>query len=143
MVKMNEFFKFLLNQEVLNNLLREEWVKLYDFEYVDGKLLANLQANTEKLTDLINNVMIKAQGVTETNASLVSTNNTVKTKKMTVPEPFNITQPKPKKIQEPMRIEHKKFITPIPYEQYQKNTLHKMDEQRKERIESLKEVFYV
>jgi hypothetical protein len=142
MVKMNEFFKFLLNPEVLNGILREEWVKLYDHEYVDNKLIAGLLANTEKLSELINHVMIKAQGVTETNSSaLGSTGSTVKqVKKTTMPEPFNLTQPKPKKIMEPLKIEHKKFVTPIPYEQYQKISLNKLDEQRKERIESFKGV---
>jgi hypothetical protein len=139
---MNEFFKFLLNQDILYGLLREEWVKLYDYEYIDNKLISSLQANAEKVADMLNHVMFKAQG-TVTTASTMGTNaSTVKGKKLTTFEPFNLTQPKPKKIQTPIRIEHKKFITPIPYEQYQKLSLQKIEEARKERIESLKEVNY-
>jgi hypothetical protein len=140
---MNEFFKFLLNQEVLLNLLRNEWVKLYDYEYVDNKLIASLQANADRMQDLLNNITFKAQGVTGSTCESGmsgSTNGSTKPRKPIVPEPFNLTQPKPKKIQEPIKIEHKKFVTPIPYDEYNKISLQKLEEQRNNRIETAKEV---
>lgn len=48
-------------------------------------------------------------------------------KKITIPEPFNLTKPKPKKLSEPMRIEHKLDIKQIPYNLYKKTNLDKIE----------------
>ena len=141
---MNEFLKFLFNPDVLTNILRPEWIKLYDITYIDTKLIESLQKNSDLLSDLFTNIMVKAQaGNISKENSLNFTKRSVpdyeKSKKITIPEPFNITKPKPKIFQEPIKIEHKFVTKPIPYDEYQKVSLDKMEEKRKERLDVIKD----
>lgn len=146
---MNEFFKFLFNPEILNNLLRPEWIKLYDMTFIETKIIANLLKNSELLSDLLNNIMTKAMGELQlskeiSNNNINQLNNSKnsepkKEKRKIIAEPFNLTQPKPKVIKEPIKIPNKIQVKEIPYEAFHKNTLKKIDEVRKDRLEIIKE----
>lgn len=148
---MNEFFKFLFNPDIISNTLRPEWIKLYDVTYIDTKVIESLKQNVEIISDLLSSVMIKAQGMnmsTNENTSLkedskVLSSSNQKYKKTTVFEPFNLTQPKPKKIQEPMRIPNKVMVQPLPVENYQKVSLEKLEQKRKDRREIIKDVYII
>jgi len=142
---MNEFFKFLFNPETLNNVLRPEWIKLYDMTYIDTKVIGNLIKNSELLSDLLNNIMLKAMGEQQlskenSNKNLNSSKNSENKKERPkiVVEPFNLTQPKPKVIKQPIKIPNKVPVVEIPYE-FHKNSLQKLDEVRKDRLEIIKE----
>lgn len=139
---MNEFFKFLFNPEILNTVLRPEWIKLYDMGYVDNTLIGGLQKNGELLSDLLTNIMNKAQAgniTTQENTFKRSEMSSAKVKKLTIPEPFNITQPKPRVFQPPIQLSHKIISKPIPYEEYHKESLNKLEQKRKDRLEVIKE----
>lgn len=143
---MNEFFKFLFNPEVLTNVLRQEWIKLYDMTFIETKIIGNLLKNSELLSELLNNIMTKAMGehqmAKETSNNLNNSRNSDTNKnerKRIVPEPFNLSQPKPKVIKEPIKIPNKIPAKEIPYEAYYKNSLQKLDEVRKDRLEIIKD----
>lgn len=148
---MNEIFKFLFNQEVLNNTLRPEWIKLYDMTYIDTKVISNLMKNAELLSDFLNSIMIKAMGEhqlsreinnnSDNNNQINNINNskTSNTSNKLEFKPFNLTQPKPKVIQEPIKIPNKIKVKPVPLEAFHKNSLQKLDCARKERLEIIKD----
>jgi hypothetical protein len=140
---MNEFFKFLFNNQTLYEVLRPEWIKLYDMTYVDTKIISGLLKNGELLNDLLTNIMNKAlAGNIASRDSLKKSDSQslLKTvKKATVPEPFNLTQPKPKIFQAPQAIPNKFVTKPVPYEEYQKESLTKLEQKRKDRLEIIKD----
>lgn len=60
---MNEFFKFLFSPDIQQEILREGWIKLYEYSYVDDKIINHLNANQEKLSELLQFVNNKASGL--------------------------------------------------------------------------------
>lgn len=52
-------------------------------------------------------------------------------------KPFNLTKPKPRKIQEPIVIDNRVKVKEIPKEEYNKVTLKKLEEDAKKRKEEL------
>jgi len=141
---MNEFFKYLFNVDMLNNVLRPEWIKLYDMTYIDTKIIGNLIKNSELLSDLLSSIMLKAMGENQLSKESNNLNNSKssdnkKERKKIIIEPFNLTQPKPKVIKEPIKIPNKVPVKEIPYEAYHKNSLLKIEEVRKDRLEIIKE----
>ena len=142
---MNEFFKFVFNQQIQLDVLRPEWIKLYDFLYVDNKLLEGLKKNNEIYRDLINLVNSRAS----VGASSASTkehdsgsfNTNILPKKITVPEPFDLTKPKQRLFLEPIAIPCKIEVNPVP--DFTKINLDKIEEEHKKRKEETKEVHII
>ena len=123
---MNEFFKFIFNFEIINNVLRPEWIKLYDFMHVDNKLIAGLKNNYEIFNDLITAINSKASGGSMSNSTKdASINFEVVSKKVTIPEPFNLTKQKLRKTLEPLAIPNKVEVRPMP--EFEKTNLDKIE----------------
>ena len=40
-VKLNEFFTYLFDEDVLKNKLREQWIKILDYNYVDNDIMSS------------------------------------------------------------------------------------------------------
>jgi hypothetical protein len=158
-VKMNEFFNFIFNIEILEDVLRPEWIKIYDYKYVDGTILPSLTKNSELFSDLISNINTKASGFAnqnsqklkikketteeneETDEEKTEENQKIKKPKIiTVPEPFNLTKPKPKIFKLPIEMssQFKCESTLKSKEYYNQVTLDKIESQRKERLENIK-----
>jgi hypothetical protein len=141
---MNEFLKFLFNFETVNDILRPEWVKLYDFMYVDSKLIAGLHKNYELFNELITYIHNKASaGSTMLNSTKDNSySREAVTKKVTIPEPFNLTKPKPRKLLEPLAIQNKVDIKPVPKADFEKTNLTKLEEESKKRKTEIKKVIH-
>ena len=124
---MNEFFKFIFNFEIINNVLRPEWIKLYDFMHVDSKLIAGLKKNNDIFSELINAIHNKVSAGSILNStkdgSLVNEVN----RKVTIPEPFNLTKQKPRKTLEPLAIQNKLEARPMPVANFEKTNLEKLE----------------
>ena len=102
---------------MLKNKLRDQWIKILDYNYVDNDIIGKLLEAKKTIDDLLTFVLNKARagnlsstkdssnGSKETNAMKQSTQS--KPKKVTIPEPFNLTKPKPRVIQEPIPISNK------------------------------------
>jgi len=141
---MNEFFKFLFNFQNIEEVLRPEWIKLYDFMYVDSKLITGLKQNYELFNELITTIHNKASaGATMLNSTKdASLSRDSNTKKVTIPEPFNLSRPKPRKMLEPLAIVNKVDFKPVPLADYEKTNLEKIEAERERRKSAIKKVSY-
>ena len=123
--------------------MREKWISLYDFNYVDKEIIGGLMDTKHKYSDVIKIIHDKAtcgfaskeneeeksgekgaeSGAKEgesqskpTNLGKDSKSPRKLNKKITIPEPFNLSVNKPKILQEPIAISnHPKFTSlPLP-----------------------------
>jgi hypothetical protein len=112
--------------------------------YVDTKIIANLVKNSELLIDLVNNVMTKAMGEHQVSKEANNLNqsknsdNKKEIKKIQI-KPFKLTQPKPKIIQEPIKILNKIIAKEIPIEAFHRKSLKTIEEERNNRLEIISE----
>ena len=164
---MNEFFTFILDETILKEIIRPEWIKLYDYKYIDKTIIEGLLNIKPKLKDLldyisskatnlnINDIQIKEEDIkVETNYKTLfqsgkktEENESEKKKEMqraqsqkkiTIPKPFKLTENKPRKFKEPNEMENHYIMKPLPIGDYKKNSLKKIEENRKSRLENIK-----
>ena len=57
---MNELFTYLFDEDILKNKLREKWIKLYDFNFVDNEIIGGLLNTKKNLSDLLTFIYNKA-----------------------------------------------------------------------------------
>jgi hypothetical protein len=60
--KMQVFMQFAFNADQLREHLREEWMTLYDFSYIDEKIIGGVERNLPAVADIIKNVEKRATG---------------------------------------------------------------------------------
>lgn len=136
-VKINEFYTFLFNFEQLEKIIRPLWIDILDPIYIDNTLIFNLRKTYDKLADLIKHIELKAKGTnlnsTKSNSDEENSNSFEQiSKKLTIPQPFNLTKPKARIIKSPIQIDHKFQFKPIPYEEFNKKNLEIIEEEFKE-----------
>ena len=168
---MNELFTYLFDEDVLKNKLREKWIKLYDFNFVDKDIIGGLLITKKNISDLLTFIYNKATAshlsVDEkeeptpspqsvgpsttlmTKSKPEETKGGEKTdkdltrpktnKKVTIPVPFNLSENKPRILQEPMAISNQIKIKPLPLANYKKTSLKEIEEKRKEQLQIIKE----
>ena len=168
---MNELFTYLFDENVLKNKLREKWIKLYDFNFVDKDIIGGLLTTKKNISDLLTFIYNKATAshlsVDEkeeptpspqsvgpsttlmTKSKPEETKGGEKTdkdltrpktnKKVTIPVPFNLSENKPRILQEPMAISNQIKIKPLPLANYKKTSLKEIEEKRKEQLQIIKE----
>ena len=172
---MNELFTYLFDENVLKNKLREKWIKLYDFNFVDKEIIGGLLTTKKNISDLLTFIYNKATASNLTveqkeeeeqkeeqipGALSIAPSTTLKTKtkieekkgekleketaktksfkKVTIPVPFNLSENKPRILQEPMAISNQIKIKPLPLADYKKTSLKDIEEKRKEQLEIIK-----
>jgi hypothetical protein len=70
-VKMNVFLQFLFNAESLRENVREEWMGIYDYAYIDEKIIGMVEKNLPNVADILRTVEKRATGkATSTMAAL-------------------------------------------------------------------------
>ena len=163
---MNELFSYLLDEEVLKKL-RERWIKLYDFNFVDNEIIGGLLNTKKNIADLLTFIYNKATAsnlplesketqIPKSVTGIASTTEGTKAKeleeskegkeivesksvkKVTVPVPFNLSENKPRVLQEPMAIPNQPKFKPLPLGNYQKTSLKDIEEKRKEHLQIIK-----
>ena len=172
---MNELFTYLFDENVLKNKIREKWIKLYDFNFVDKEIIGGLLTTKKNISDLLTFIYNKATASNLTveqkeeeeqkeeqipGALSIAPSTTLKTKtkieekkgekleketlktksfkKLTIPVPFNLSENKPRILQEPMAISNQIKIKPLPLADYKKTSLKEIEEKRKEQLEIIK-----
>ena len=172
---MNELFTYLFDENVLKNKLREKWIKLYDFNFVDKEIIGGLLTTKKNISDLLTFIYNKATASNLTveqkeeeeqkeeqipGALSIAPSTTLKTKtkieekkgekfeketaktksfkKVTIPVPFNLSENKPRILQEPMAISNQIKIKPLPLADYKKTSLKEIEKKRKEQLEIIK-----
>ncbi|GMH93686.1 hypothetical protein TL16_g12696 [Triparma laevis f. inornata] len=85
--------------------VKQEWCKHYDVTYIEKELIAKITSLENDMKGLINKLVSKAQGMVAAQEEKEKKAQIVVTKsKGTVPVPFNITKPRPRRVPEPIRI---------------------------------------
>ena len=165
---MNEFFTFLFDEDILREKLRPEWIKLYDFNYIDKEVIGNLLKNKIKINKILEHIKEKATGYsnegtknvkTDSDSNLnktqfpdiIKTSSSKKIKKenktmqraqsqkrITIPKPFKLTENKPRILKEPKELKNNFSMKPFPINDYNKTSLSEIEEKRKNRLELIK-----
>ena len=60
--KMHVFMQFAFNAETLRENLREPWMALYDFSYIDEKIIGGVERNLPAVAEIIKSVEKRATG---------------------------------------------------------------------------------
>jgi len=131
------FLQFAFGVEDLKEWVVSEWCKIYDMGYIEDQILGTIQRMLPELTQLINEISIKATGTkaVETDAESETKDKKPRT---TVPEPFNITKPKPRLVPQPEPISREIKATKIPQSVY-KTDLKSIEEQNQARRQQIHE----
>ena len=161
---MNELFTYLFDEDVLKNKLREKWIKLYDFNFVDNEIIGGLLNTKKNISDLLtfiynkataSNLPVETKDIAKSELGIASTTEKTKTKieetkdsknisksksvkKVTIPVPFNLSENKPRILQEPMAIPNQLKFKPLPLANYHKTSLNDINEKRKEQLQLIK-----
>lgn len=135
-------------------------MELYDYQYIDEKILGGIDKNVPNVAFIITTVEKQATGritsnlsqsaasqsaVSDTHSAGGSTTGPMKSagvtpvlgeeinvKKVTEQRPFNLTKPKPKKIMEPEAIVQQTVAKPVPAGLFKK-TLDQVEKEKEER----------
>ena len=150
---MHPFLQFIFDVEKLRAEVREHWIALYDYTYIDDKILGGIEKNLPNVAEILAQVEKKATGnvvssLTQSsfNAAAVARGSTetgdnlmmnfiddgIEKKPPTEFKPFNLTKTKPKKIPEPEVINREIKANPVPKHLYRKS-LAEIEKDKQER----------
>ena len=59
---MNVFLQFLFNTDNLRNFVREEWMTLYDYTYIDEKIIGTVEKNLPNVAEILKKIELRATG---------------------------------------------------------------------------------
>ena len=68
-VKMHSFLQFLFNADSLRDNLREQWMEIYSYEYIDDKIIGGVEKSLPNVSDILRLVERKATGKVTSNLS--------------------------------------------------------------------------
>jgi hypothetical protein len=66
---MHVFLQFLFDADGLRQNVRDSWMELYDYSYIDDKIIGGIEKNLPNVADILRNVERKATGKVTTNLS--------------------------------------------------------------------------
>jgi hypothetical protein len=123
------FLQFATSKKDLEDWVKMEWCKLYDIEYIENDIIGTIQDLLPENDELINEISLKATGL---RISKEESGQKTSQQKVTVPEPFELTVPKPRVVPLPVEIDRtirSEPVNPIIY----RNTLAKVEKKNAER----------
>lgn len=94
------FMNFLFSAHNLQQWMKPEWLKIFDEEYIDQALIGGVLKWAEPASDLLTYLEEKVYNIQPPKDETVDVGPNV-----TVPEPFNLTRPKPRMVPEPDAID--------------------------------------
>lgn len=72
---MNAFLQFLFNSESLKEHVRDEWMNIYDYTYIDEKIIGMVEKNLPNVADILRTVEKRATGKSTSTAALSATHS--------------------------------------------------------------------
>lgn len=161
---MHTFLQFVFNADGLRDHVRAAWMELYDYQYIDDKIIGGVEKNLPNVSDILRNLEKKATGKVQSALSMSQKSTEMETddqsyittqqhsivgggedseapKKITVQQPFNLTKPKPKVIPQPETLPRHVKANPVPKGLFQKNLTDiekEKEERRKMKTEAIK-----
>ncbi|KAF4130548.1 hypothetical protein GN958_ATG20250 [Phytophthora infestans] len=132
---MHTFLSYLFNPEELKGTLHDQWTRVLDTDFVETQIIDKMLSFKPEIDKLLSQLRTKAFGRA---ASPDVTACSTSSKKLTVPVAPNITQPKPRKAAEPIRIprEVKANSVPASLNKLSLAELQAQQEARKERMKA-------
>lgn len=149
--KMHVLLQYIFDAEKLRETAREPWMELYDYQYLDDKIIGGIEKNLPNVSDILRIVEKKATGkvtgalsqsaYSQSEAALSETQSQktmgqtalsagydilsgdAPPKKVTETKPFNLTKPKPKVILQPDALPREHKANPVPKHLFKKNVL--------------------
>lgn len=71
-VKMNVFLQFLFNADGLREHVRAEWMAIYDFTYIDDKIIGMIENILPNIADILRTVEKRATGKSTSTAAALN-----------------------------------------------------------------------
>ena len=59
---MHIFLQFLFDAEGLRENLRADWMEIYDFQYIDEKIIGGIEKNLPNIAPILSHIEKKATG---------------------------------------------------------------------------------
>ena len=59
---MHVLLQFIFDSEKLREAVREPWMEIYDFQYIDDKIIGGIEKNLPNVSDILRIVEKKATG---------------------------------------------------------------------------------
>ncbi|XP_030306713.1 cilia- and flagella-associated protein 99 [Calypte anna] len=129
--KMQKFLRFFFNALYLNTWIKDEWSHFYDSQYVKENWIDPLLRWQPKVQQLIDQLTAKLNNHIATR----------KTSKVTQPQEFNLTVPKPRAIPVPLPIPVLEKTQPVPPSTYkppkEKKQLEEIKTKNRKKAEDL------
>ena len=66
---MNNFLNFVFNADGLREHVRTDWMEIYDYSYIDDKIIGGIEKNLPNVSEILRNVERKATGRITSNVS--------------------------------------------------------------------------
>ncbi|KAG3234155.1 hypothetical protein PI124_g20788 [Phytophthora idaei] len=138
---MHTFLSYIFNPEQLRGMLQDQWTRVLDAEFVETQIIDKMLRFKPEIDKLLSQLHTKAFGraaSTQSSDLTASDASATSSKKLTVPVAPNITQPKPRKAVEPIRIPREVKANPVPasLNRLSLAVLQAQQEVRKERIKA-------
>lgn len=113
--KMRNFMAIAFNPDRLRSLVRERWLTIYDVHYIDEKIIAGVERNSELVRNTIEEVERRASLNQHLPSQAGPEEEELKqAKQVTEVVPFNLTKQKPKLIPVPEVVNRDVKARPIP-----------------------------
>jgi len=104
------FLQFASSKTDLENWVVMEWCKHFDVEYIQKDIIGSLQELLPEDDELINEISLKATGLRLTKEE---SGQKTSSKQYTVPDPFDLTKPKPRIVPLPKEIDRTIRAEPV------------------------------
>ncbi|KAG7376659.1 hypothetical protein PHYPSEUDO_012945 [Phytophthora pseudosyringae] len=112
---MHTFLSYLFNPEELRGTLQGQWTRVLDAEFVETEIIGKMILFKPDIDKLLSQLHAKAFGrAASTRTSSPDAVDSASSKPPTVPIAPNITQPKPRRVLEPIRIPREVKANPVP-----------------------------
>ena len=59
---MHNFLNFAFNADGLREHVRKDWMEIYDYSYLDDKIIGGIEKNLPNVSEILRNVERKATG---------------------------------------------------------------------------------
>ena len=60
--KMHVLLQFIFDSEKLRETVREPWMELYDYQYIDDKIIGGIEKNLPNVSNILMSIEKKATG---------------------------------------------------------------------------------
>lgn len=137
-LKMHTLLSFLFDPDTLRREVRSDWCSLYDYKFIDNEVIGKVEQHLADVRDLLSRLAVTVSGprVEEAKADT----QVVKAKKTTIPVPFRLTKPKPRKLLRPIELQHVRSVPVDPriYETNYETVVKRQEDRLKASLEQTK-----